>query len=44
MIRGLEAGTRAAVVISECQPAQTMDDLQGQMALGVATPAAGTVA
>lgn len=29
MVRGLEPGRRAALVISECQQAQTMDDLRG---------------
>lgn len=29
MIRGLQAGSRAALVISECQQAQTTDDLRG---------------
>ena len=29
MVRGLEPGRRAALVISECQQAQTMDELRG---------------
>lgn len=29
MLRGLETGRRAALIISECQQAQTMDELRG---------------